>query len=291
MDEHLNQAVQAEPEADQREDFFMDGFGDEGAAEAETAGQQEEAEARQDEADTEQAAADGQEQAEEQPTEETPAQAPEEPSWKIRHMDEEKVMKAADITPELLQRGLDYDRVRRKYEEAKPVIEMMRGFARNANMELTDYIRHIRTEAKKAEGLTDAEAKRHLELEDREAAVTAKEAEAKATADAKEAQKARIQADLADFAKAFPEEHEKAKRDPNAIPPEVWNEVNSGKYSLTAAFARYMVSKANTAAAAAEKNAAAATLNQKNAARSTGSMQTSGNEKRIKDPFEEGFGI
>ena len=293
MDEqNLNQTAPQESEAGQAEDLFLNGFGDEDAATEHEAGQAEEQDARDTEehptdptADREEAVADGQpaEQAQQEPTKEY--------SWNFRHMDEERTMTPADITPELLQRGLDYERIRSKYDEAKPVIEMMRQFAQKSGMSMAEYVRHIRTAAKKSDGMTDAEAQRHLDLEDREAAVSAKEAEQKAKADAKKAQEDRVRADLADFAKAFPEDYAKAKSDPKTIPSHVWDEVNSGRSTLTAAYAKHLVAQAQAAAAAEAEKAKTAAQNAKNDLRSTGSMKSAGNSKHVKDPFEEGFGL
>ena len=286
-EQNLNQTEEMTAEASQHEDGFLDGFGEEHAVTDTGASQPAEEAAREEQPAAE--PADGQPEA---TAAENPAPVAAEPKvWKFKHMDEEKTLTADDITDELLQRGLDYERIRTKYDEAKPVIEMMRKFAESANMSLQDYITHIRTEAKKASGMTTEEAKRHLDLEDREAAVSAKEAAQKQTENAKQEKEARIRADLQDFAKAFPEEYNRAKSDPKAIPDEVWAEVNSGKASLTAAFARHMVAAERAKAAQATQIATTQEQNRKNAERSTGSMQSAGNPSRLKDPFEEGFGF
>ena len=56
------------------------------------------------------------------------------------------------------------------------MMDLFNQFANKAGMNTTDYIAHIRQEAKRAEGLNAEEAKRAVELEDREATVAAKEA-------------------------------------------------------------------------------------------------------------------
>ena len=194
-----------------------------------------------------------------------------------------------DITPELLQKGLDYDRIRSKYDEAKPVVEMFSEFARRAGMSLGDFAKHIRTQAKQAGGMSEDEAKRTVELEDREAAVAAQEAQRQEATNAKTAKTARIQADLAEFEKAFPDVYKQAKSDPKAIPESVWKDVNGG-LSLTAAYARYTVNAAKAAAQEAQQRAAAAEQTQKNAARSTGSMKSAGNDAKNTDAFLAAFG-
>ena len=58
----------------------------------------------------------------------------------------------------------------------KPVMDMFSQFANRSGMNTRDYISYIRQEAKKSEGMSSEEAKRAVELEDREATVAAKEA-------------------------------------------------------------------------------------------------------------------
>ena len=203
-------------------------------------------------------------------------------TWNVKHMGQERTLGVADVTPELLQKGLDYDRIRGKYDEAKPVMEMFSQFAAQAGMSVSDYARSIRREAKKAGGMSEAEAWRAVELEDREANLFAREAERQAQAQARQAGEARVREDLAQFAKAFPEVYEQAKSDPKRIPEGVWQDIDRG-LSLTAAYSRYAVAKASQWAASAAQN-------RKNALRSTGSLRSAGNDAGSADPFLEGFG-
>ena len=285
-----------EQTADQQ-DAFLDGWSDEDLTEteqtadqrveqAEDEAQAEAAETEQPKAVTEGEAADG---ADPETTGETAAAEPEEKSWKIKHMGEEKSFGVGDITPELLQKGLDYDRVRGKYDESKPVMEMFGEFAKAAGMSVADYVKYIRAEAKRAKGMTEADAKREVELEDREAAVSAKEAAQQKDAEAKSAVNEKVRADLADFAKAFPDVYDKAKSDPKVIPQSVWDEVNSGAQTLTAAYSRYAVAEAQRAVQEADRRAAASAQNVKNAGRATGSMSSAGNDMKISDAFLEGW--
>jgi hypothetical protein len=229
--------------------------------------------------------------AEEAQTEEArPATADaEEASWDLNYMGERRTMTAKEVTPELLQKGLDYDRVRGKYDEAKPVMDMFTQFAKQANMSVSEYVAYIRQQTKMNDGMSEAEAKRAVELEDREAAVAAKEAEQREAQNAQNESQAKVQADLREFAKAFPDIYEKAKGDPKAIPDEVWADVNSGKLSLTAAYSKYAVKQAKAEAEAAAKTAATAKQNEANASRSTGSMKSAGSDTVNKDPFLDGW--
>lgn len=94
----------------------------------------------------------------------------------------------------------------------------------------------------------------------------------------RQAQEADIQADLASFATAFPEIFDRAKDDPGVIPQCVWDTMRSQGLSLTAAYARYVTGQAKTAAG-----------NQSNAARSTGSMRSAGNDGKNNDAFLSAF--
>lgn len=139
--------------------------------------------------------------------------------------------------------------------------------------------------------MSEAEAKRMVDLEDREARVAIreaeeaerKEAENKAT-NAQTAEEQRRAADIAEFQKTFPE----AAKDPKSIPPEVWAEVKNGA-SLVAAYSKYAVKTANAAKDAAMREAASAKQNNKNAERATGSMKSAGEESKSKDPFLSGW--
>lgn len=210
-------------------------------------------------------------------------------TWTLKHMGEEKTLSTEDITPELLQKGLDYDRVRGKYDEAKPVVELMAQYAKQAGMSLADYTKHIREEAKKAGGMTAEEAKRTVELEDREAAVRAKESARQEQEKNEADRKAKVAADLAEFERAFPDIYARAKSDPNAIPKSVWDEVNGGRFSLTAAYSRYAVAQATQAAAAEAQVRQTEAQNRRNADRSTGSMKSAGSDTKSYNAFLDGF--
>lgn len=96
---------------------------------------------------------------------------------------------------------------------------------------------------------------------------------------------AAMHADIQNFRMAFPE----AAQNPyQAIPAEVWRQVDRG-VSLTAAYAQYAVAQARGDARRAEQQTRIMRLNQENLSRSTGSMRSAGEEIRVKDPFLEGW--
>ena len=300
MFENTTQIPEQEPETT---DAFLDGWDGEAEAaadqpevDAETMGGGEEppAEGADESAETPE---DGTEPSAE---EETAAQDQQEPpetvdarpqTWELRHMDEVRRVNEADMVA-LAQKGLDYDRVRAQYDEFRPVMDMLSTFANRQGMNTKDYIANLRAQAKQAEGFSEADARRSVELEDREAIVAAAEAERQAQQDAMaQAQRAeaeaasRRQADIQEFQQTFPE----AAKDPNSIPPQVWADVRNGS-SLVAAYARYAVQQARQDAADAKRETASVQQNQRNAERSTGSMRSAGDGLKSKDPFLEGWG-
>lgn len=223
-------------------------------------------------------------QAEAQPQADAPK------TWTLRHLDEVRQV-GEDEMLILAQKGMDYDRIRAKYDESKPAMELIGRLAKQAGTSISEYLSMSRVREKQSGGMNEAEARRAVELEDREAAVSAREAEeAQRQSAAAQASKsrtdaeARRQADIAEFQRAFPD----AAKDPKSIPPQVWADVRSGM-SLVSAYSRYAVSQARAAQQEAEQKAAAAAQNRKNEARSAGSMQSAGDTGRGKDPFMDGF--
>ena len=203
-------------------------------------------------------------------------------TWELRHMGEVRQANEAEMVA-LAQKGMDYDRIRSQYDEFKPVMEMVNRFANQQGLNTKDYISMLRAQAKQAEGLSEADARRSVELEDREAVVAAAEAERQAQRAEAEAA-SRRQADIQEFQQTFPE----AAKDPNSIPPQVWADVRNGS-SLVAAYARYAVQKARQDAADAKRETASVQQNQRNAERSTGSMRSAGDNSKTRDDFGDAF--
>ena len=305
MDNIENTNMQEEQTADQQ-DAFLGGWDDEQTAQevteteetAEDKGTTDEETGTASETEGAQGAAEGgaAETAAETGTEtqtettEQKADAPEK-TWELRHLDETKSVGEAEMVA-LAQKGMDYDRIRTKYDESKPAMEMLAAFAKEKGVTVAEYIAYLRTEAKKADGLSEAEAKRSVELEDREAAVAAREAEQQAERSAAEraeaektAKETSRKADIDEFTREYPD----AAKDPNKIPQEVWEAVSAGS-RLVVAYAKYLAKQAGEAAQQAKAEAAATKQNSRNAQRATGSMQSAGADTGKHDPFLEGFG-
>ena len=295
MENEVNTMVEAE----QTSDSFLAGWDDEESLVVEESADQQETETQEEvlEASTEETPSEAAEEAsveevrtEDEVAESVPEEQPAPKLWTLRHMDEEKQVNESEMVV-LAQKGMDYDRIRAKYDEAKPAMEMLAQFAKKAGVSTAEYITAIRAQAKQAEGMSEAEAKRAVDLEDREARVAVREAEENArvaraneAATAQSAADQRRAAEIAEFQKTFPE----AAKDPKSIPPEVWAEVKQG-VSLVGAYAKYAIKNANAAKESAQREAASAKQNNKNAERSTGSMKSAGEESKSKDPFLKGW--
>lgn len=300
MDETIETTEVMESPADQQ-DAFLDGWGEDDSpdtvvsADGQDTGAQEESVQEDPHADGGAEAVDpgSVEGAAAEETQDAPAgeegDAKEAPkTWTLRHMDSARTVGEAEMVA-LAQKGLDYDRIRGRYDEARPVIEMFGEFARAANMSIPDYVRKVRTEAKRAGGMSEEEARRAVDLEEREASIHAQEAQQQEQQNAKSAERARISRELAEFQRAFPDAYDNARKDPKSIPQSVWAEVNNG-LSLTAAYSRYAVQQARESVKTAQETVKTVQQTQKNAQRSTGSMKSAGNDAKNTDPFLAGFG-
>lgn len=75
----------------------------------------------------------------------------------LRHLDTERTVTEEEIVP-LAQKGLDYDRVRQKYDEAKPLLQKLRGAAKAAGMSEEEYLAPREAEDKKERELREFRA-------------------------------------------------------------------------------------------------------------------------------------
>lgn len=207
--------------------------------------------------------------------------------WTLEYRGQTVTAGEADMAA-LAKKGLDYDRLETEYAELRPGVELLNAFAKRAGVSLADYVTDLRVRLKQSEGMDEDTARQAVELEVREAAVSAREARERAAREAEERQaeerrawEARRDADIETFVQVFPE----AAADPKTVPPEVWEAVRGGS-SLTAAYAAYTRRQQERAAQAEAKAKAQAA---ENAARSTGSMRSAGSAAAGKDPFLEGW--
>lgn len=199
----------------------------------------------------------------------------------VTYMNQQRTLSREEAV-QFAQKGMDYDRIRERWDDAKDTIAFIDEQARAAGMDRKAFIDYLRIETKKSQGVSEEEARRTVELENREAVVHEQEAaeqrriaDQQAQQQAAEAAKERRNADFKRFAQKFPDV------DAKDITPDIWARVGKGE-SLTEIWLEKENNRLKMEQAAAEQNA-------KNAGRSTGSMASSGGETEKKDPFDEGW--
>lgn len=220
---------------------------------------------------------------EQQPEAEEPAEAETQADqFELKHLDEVKSVGREEVIA-LAQKGMDYDRVRQKYDAAKPAVEWyeknsdtvkwLEEMAAEQNMSLAEMVDETRAEimARKTNqsvavcrGIV-ANERKAMELEARQKAIEASD------------KNSRVDTEVKEFLQAYP------KVGPDGIPQDVWDEVNKGE-SLINAYRAYenkqLKAELEEARAANERRA----QEEKNKARSTGSQSTQG--KKEIDPFD-----
>ena len=238
-------------------------------------------------ADPTKADADPQEQTDGQTDtdKEEPEQAKETDRFTLKHLDEVKNVSRDEVVA-LAQKGMDYDRIRQKYDETNAEHKALSAFCANPKDTLAllselaleqghPNIDAFVDEARAAvlaekQGLDPALARGQIALERREKALTEKETKllmqdgaAAAEAGAKEKQ-AR---DFAEFIGEYPE------LKPDSVPKEVWAIYGQGGRSLVQAYEKHENKLLKVQLAADKKNA-------ENKQRSTGSATTAGKSSK-----------
>lgn len=212
------------------------------------------------------------------------AEEKQEAPLRIKYMNEERDISREEAV-QLAQKGMDYDRIREKWDDAKETVAFIDEQAKAAGMDRKAFIDYLRMETKKSQGMSEEEAKRTVELENREAAVQMREteeqqraADQQAQQTAADAEKERRDSDFRRFAEKYPDL--KAETITETI-PNVWERVGNGE-SLVEIWQEHEINRLKT-------EQAAEVMNAKNGARSTGSMVSSGGEHQKKDPWDEGW--
>lgn len=199
-------------------------------------------------------------------------------SFTLKYMGEEKQF-SREETIALAQKGMDYERIRGKLSEANEMVEFVNSISKEMNLTPQQFMTEaLAGQIAKRENISLEEAKRRIELDRREKAISAKEAAAQEAAN-KENQEAnqrreRIKAELAEFARAYPDVK------PDSLPKEVFTIAARSQVGLTAAYAMHMAQEAKSALETERQNA-------ENRAKSVGSSASSG--KRKADAFEDAW--
>ena len=268
MEENIESTAAEQTESESWDDIDLSDLTDdaaESAAEGEApADQPEEAQAK-DEPETQ---AEGQE-------------APQADQFELKHLDETRKVGRDEVIA-LAQKGMDYDRVREKYDNAKESIEWygknadsvhwLEEIAKEQGMtfeELVDSTRAQIMANKTNQSLAVcrgivANERKALQLEAQKKAIEAKTAESDKKND-------RMQQEV----KAFAAEYKDVAEHPDSIPKEVWDAVHKGE-TLLNAYRAYENKQLRTEIEKLKQE-------QKNKARSTGSQSTAGKRTQMDD--------
>lgn len=158
--------------------------------------------------------------------------------------------------------------------------------AKEAGVDIPVFLDLLRENAFVAAGMNRQAAKAEV-AKQRAAKQGKNQAEAQARAQrvqARQESQQRVQQDLADFARLYPGV---SHRDPAQVPQEVWNEVLSGKNTLTGAYGQYQMRKLQAENERLKREAETAAKNKDNKSKAVGSVKSHGQGKV--DPFLAGL--
>lgn len=223
-------------------------------------------------------------EAEQKPEAEEPVQETEEQDqlFELKHLDETKSVGREEVIA-LAQKGMDYDRVRQKYDAAKPAVEWyeknadtvkwLEEMASEQNMSLAEMVDETRAEIMARKTNQSVSVCRGIVANERKAM----ELDAQKKAMESRNQDDRIGAEVKEFLQAYPDVG------PN-IPQEVWDAVNGGS-SLINAYRAYENKQLKAQLEKEKTEAQRRAQEEKNKARSTGSQSTAGKRSDM-DAFD-----
>lgn len=195
-------------------------------------------------------------------------------SFELKHLDEVRTVDRNEVI-QLAQKGMDYDRIRTKYDEAKPQIEWyaqnatsikwLEDIAQKQGISFGDLVDQTRAQIMAGETNQSVTVCRGIIANERKAAELDAERAKQESPDAKK------QRDIQDFIREYPEQAKK----PEALPKEVWDSVSRGE-SLVNAYRAYELKEVKAQLEKQKTEAARKAQEEKNRARSTGSQSTSG---------------
>lgn len=217
----------------------------------------------------------------------------------LKHFDEVKNV-SMDEAAELAQKGMDYDRVRDKYDEFQKLgtIEQISGdrskleffgeIAKQSGFrDVDDLIDNVQAkQLAEHEGIDETVAMQRVHLDRKERELKEKEAKLSAEKSAEtskaEAEKRIDEKRKSDFSEFFESEYGQLK--PEDICKEVWNIYGDGTkgYSLVQSMQKYENSQLKAKLEAMKKS-------EENKVRSTGSAATPGTQREKEDPFVTGW--
>lgn len=235
-------------------------------------------------------------EAEQKPETETPTEEPAKEAdqlFELKHLDETRTVGREEVIA-LAQKGLDYDRIREKYDAAKDSIQWyeqnadsvkwLEDIAKKQNMTFEQLVDSTRAQIMANETRQSLSVCQGIVANERKAAqleAQRKAMEAKSSEEStKSAAKAKMEADIQDFIKAYPEQ----ARDPEKLPKEVWDAVHGGE-TLVSAYRAYENKQLKAQLEQQKADADRRAQEEKNKARSTGSQSTAGKRSEM-DAFD-----
>ena len=198
-------------------------------------------------------------------------------TFTLKHLDEVRTV-GKDEAMALAQKGMDYDRLREKFDTTTERLSYLDDLAKAQNMTVDDFIDTIRATALASKERLDMSVAMGRVKNDRETKrleAERKKLETGRTATTEEtAAKAKRDADIQAFVKEFPE----AAKDVKSVPKEVWDAVHGGE-TLVNAYRAYEAKQLRAEVERLKAEAARKEQKEKNKAAATGSMSTTGGDK------------
>lgn len=225
------------------------------------------------------------------PPDETPETRLEsDPTFELKYLGEVKSVKKDEVV-KLAQQGLDYDRIRTKYDDLKADMEQYAGLdegvaylkelASLSGKPVDKFIEDLRVNALVERGWDEASAREKVSFEREKRIESAKLAKADRATKAEAEKEAERKLQFTEFANRFPDVK------PDAIPPEVFADMENGK-RLADAYELYTAKTGSKALSdkvdALTKEIEALKKNAENSAKTVGSKATDGNQSAV-DPY------
>lgn len=183
-------------------------------------------------------------------------------SFKVKHLHEEKEI-SFDEAPTYIQKGMDYDRIKTKFEESKPVLSFVENLAKQNGMTVPEYLQAVE-EYEKQQQIEALAQQRSLDPElAEELYLSRQERQQREIERQQQAQQQQEQKEYVDFINQFPEIK------PESIPSEVWTLKAQHGLSITDAYIRHEYNAMKAKLKAQE-------VNEKNAESATGSLTGNG---------------
>ena len=214
---------------------------------------------------------------------------PEPETFTLKHLDETRTVGRDEVVA-LAQKGMDYDRMRGKYDDVNARLkEIDDWFSEYTSGKDFNTFRDDVEAARLAQqrGIDKATALERIKLDRERKALEADRQNAAKADGEKEAQRQRVAEDVRLFSERFPEVAAKLTTDKNAIPQSVWDAVGKGE-RLVDAYEKHQAAEATKALEQRIKELEAQVKakeqekqNTKNAERSTGSAKSDGDDPTI----------